>query len=260
MTSAATRMTPGQRLFARRRSAYLRHRRTWHSARTQRRQRPSSDGAGCPQLLESARTALQVLERRRARQYPGGAGNTEDRHGMSDHATYPAADASTPRRPTTSGASTPGPRRSSLRSSSSAGRSSYRSGPRASVAPRARAGSAPLVDRKNGGTPRDVVLGSMSREYTPWPTTRSSPGQDCGAAGFPCGRQRPSHQHHPHQRWADSRLLLDAYGVEHVRKDIVWLFDDPRYRVTPGDRDQPPPRSASSAYHSSCRTRSAATS
>jgi prepilin-type N-terminal cleavage/methylation domain-containing protein len=90
---------------------------------------------------------------------------------------------------------------------------------------------ATLVDRKNAGTPQDIVLGSMSREYTPWPTTKIDPGRDCGAADFPCGRQLSfSTTITPTSVRADSRLVLVLTVLSTSEKDIVWLFDDPRYR------------------------------
>jgi prepilin-type N-terminal cleavage/methylation domain-containing protein len=89
-----------------------------------------------------------------------------------------------------------------------------------------------LVDRlTTGGVPNDVVLGSMSREYTPWPTTKNEPGRSCGSPDFPCGRQlsfsfaltgtvvRPG-----------GRLMLFLSPLETSGKDLVFLYDDPRYR------------------------------
>jgi type II secretory pathway pseudopilin PulG len=90
---------------------------------------------------------------------------------------------------------------------------------------------ATLVDRKNGGAPQDIVLGSMSREYLPWPTTKVDPGRDCGTADFPCGRQLSfSMTVTPAAVRADSRLILVVTTLSTSEKDIVWLFDDPRYR------------------------------
>jgi prepilin-type N-terminal cleavage/methylation domain-containing protein len=89
-----------------------------------------------------------------------------------------------------------------------------------------------LVDRLTaGGVPNDVVLGSMSREYSPWPTTKNEPGRSCGSPDFPCGRQlsfrfdltasliRPG-----------ARLMLFLSALETSAKDLVFLYDDPRYR------------------------------
>jgi prepilin-type N-terminal cleavage/methylation domain-containing protein len=90
---------------------------------------------------------------------------------------------------------------------------------------------ATLIDRKNGGAPQDIVLGSMSREYSPWPTTKVDPGRDCGTSDFPCGRQLSfSMTLTPAAVRADSRLVLVLTTLSTSEKDIVWLFDDPRYR------------------------------
>lgn len=90
---------------------------------------------------------------------------------------------------------------------------------------------ATLIDRKNGGAPQDIVLGSMSREYSPWPTTKVDPGRDCGTSDFPCGRQLSfSMTVTPAAVRADSRLVLVLTTLSTSEKDIVWLFDDPRYR------------------------------
>ena len=90
---------------------------------------------------------------------------------------------------------------------------------------------ATLIDRKNGGAPQDIVLGSMSREYSPWPSTKVDPGRDCGTPDFPCGRQLSfSMTVTPVAVRSDSRLVLVLTTLSTSEKDIVWLFDDPRYR------------------------------
>jgi hypothetical protein len=91
---------------------------------------------------------------------------------------------------------------------------------------------ATLVDRKNvGGVPNDIVLGSMSREYNPWPTTKNEPGRFCGTSDFPCGRQLSfSTTITAASVRADARLVLVLSLLSTTNKDIVWLYDDPRYR------------------------------
>jgi prepilin-type N-terminal cleavage/methylation domain-containing protein len=91
---------------------------------------------------------------------------------------------------------------------------------------------ATLVDRRNvGGAPNDIVLGSMSREYNPWPTTKNEPGKSCGTPDFPCGRQLSfSTTISSTSVRADSRLVLIVSLLSTTEKDIVWLYDDPRYR------------------------------
>lgn len=91
---------------------------------------------------------------------------------------------------------------------------------------------ATLVDRKNvGGVPNDIVLGSMSREYNPWPTTKNEPGKSCGTSDFPCGRQLSfSTTIAATSVRADARLVLVLSLRSTTDKDIVWLYDDPRYR------------------------------
>jgi prepilin-type N-terminal cleavage/methylation domain-containing protein len=91
---------------------------------------------------------------------------------------------------------------------------------------------ATLVDRKNvAGVPNDIVLGSMSREYSPWPTTKNEPGRSCGTADFPCGRQLSfSTTISPASVRADSRLILIVTVLNTSEKDLVLLYDDPRYR------------------------------
>jgi prepilin-type N-terminal cleavage/methylation domain-containing protein len=91
---------------------------------------------------------------------------------------------------------------------------------------------ATLVDRKNvGGVPNDIVLGSMNRTYSPWPTTKNEPGVSCGTPDFPCGRQLSfSATISATSVRADSRLVLILSLLNTSEKDIVWLYDDPRYR------------------------------
>jgi prepilin-type N-terminal cleavage/methylation domain-containing protein len=90
-----------------------------------------------------------------------------------------------------------------------------------------------LVDRRNvGGVPNDIVLGSMTREYNPWPTTKNEPGKSCGTPDFPCGRQLSfSTTISATSVRADSRLVLILSLLNTSEKDIVWLYDDPRYRT-----------------------------
>jgi hypothetical protein len=79
--------------------------------------------------------------------------------------------------------------------------------------------------------PSDIVLGSMSRDYTPWPTTKQEPGVDCGTPDFPCGRQLSfSTTISATNVRQDSRLVLIMSVPSNSDKDIVILFDDPRYR------------------------------
>jgi prepilin-type N-terminal cleavage/methylation domain-containing protein len=91
---------------------------------------------------------------------------------------------------------------------------------------------ATLVDRKNvGGVPNDIVLGHMNREYNPWPTTKIEPGVSCGTPDFPCGRQLSfSTTISANSVRADSRLVVVLSLLTTSEKDIVWLYDDPRYR------------------------------
>jgi hypothetical protein len=91
---------------------------------------------------------------------------------------------------------------------------------------------ATLVARRDvGGTASDTYLGSMSREYSPWPSTKNEPGKSCGTPDFPCGRQLSfSTTITASSVPADSRLVLVLSLLSTSEKDIVWLFDDPRYR------------------------------
>jgi prepilin-type N-terminal cleavage/methylation domain-containing protein len=91
---------------------------------------------------------------------------------------------------------------------------------------------ATLLDRQVvGGVPNDVVVGSMSRTRTPWPTTKVEPGRNCGAADFPCGRQLTFQFTLSGSRVAaGDRLVLVISILGTSEKDIVLLYDDPRYR------------------------------
>ena len=91
---------------------------------------------------------------------------------------------------------------------------------------------ATLVARSNaGGTAVDTVLGSMTREYTPWPSTKIDPGRSCGTPDFPCGRQLAfSTTITAASVPSGSRLALVLSLPSTTGKDIVWLYDDPRYR------------------------------
>ena len=92
---------------------------------------------------------------------------------------------------------------------------------------------ATLVDRRNvGGVPSDIVLGAMSEDYTPWPTTKIEPGVDCGTPSFPCGRQLSFSTTIPSTSVRqDSRLVMILSVPSNSDKDIVILYDDPRYRT-----------------------------
>jgi prepilin-type N-terminal cleavage/methylation domain-containing protein len=91
---------------------------------------------------------------------------------------------------------------------------------------------ATLVDRKIvGGVPNDIVLGSMSSQYFPWPTTKNEPGKSCGTADFPCGRQLSfSTTVAAATVRQGGRLMLILTALNTSEKDLVWLYDDPRYR------------------------------
>jgi prepilin-type N-terminal cleavage/methylation domain-containing protein len=89
-----------------------------------------------------------------------------------------------------------------------------------------------LVDRKIiAGVPSDIALGSMSRTYTPWPTTKTEPGRSCGTADFPCGRQL-TFQFDLTGAVVRSggRLMLFISVLDSSDKNLVFLYDDPRYR------------------------------
>lgn len=91
---------------------------------------------------------------------------------------------------------------------------------------------ATLIDRDVvAGVPSDVVLGSATREYSPWPTTKSEPGRSCGTPDFPCGRQLTFQFSltGTHVR-AGGRLMLFVSVLGSSDKDLVFLYDDPRYR------------------------------
>jgi prepilin-type N-terminal cleavage/methylation domain-containing protein len=91
---------------------------------------------------------------------------------------------------------------------------------------------ATLVDRQViAGVPNDIVVGSMSRTYTPWPTTKRDPTRSCGGADFPCGRQLTFQFTLSGTKVrADARLMLVVTVLGTSDKDIVLLYDDPRYR------------------------------
>jgi type II secretory pathway pseudopilin PulG len=92
---------------------------------------------------------------------------------------------------------------------------------------------ATLVDRKIvGGVPNDIVLGSMSREYYPWPSTKNEPGRSCGTADFPCGRQLAFTTTITSTTVRQGgRLVLVLAALSTSDKDLVFLYDDPRYRT-----------------------------
>jgi hypothetical protein len=91
---------------------------------------------------------------------------------------------------------------------------------------------ATLVDRLDtGGAPDDIALGSTSYQYSPWPTTKNEPGTSCGSAGFPCGRRLSFiFNLTGTQARANARLLLVLTALGSSEKDLVILYDDPRYQ------------------------------
>jgi hypothetical protein len=91
---------------------------------------------------------------------------------------------------------------------------------------------ATLVDRQVvGGVPNDATIGSTSRTYNPWPTTKVDPTRSCGTASFPCGRQLTfSFNISSADVRSGARLVLLLSILGTSDKDIVLLYDDPRYR------------------------------
>jgi prepilin-type N-terminal cleavage/methylation domain-containing protein len=91
---------------------------------------------------------------------------------------------------------------------------------------------ATLVDRLTvAGVPNDVQLGSMGRTYSPWPTTKNEPGRYCGSPDFPCGRQLTfQFSVNGTKVRSGGRLMLFVSVLGSSDKDIVLLYDDPRYR------------------------------
>jgi prepilin-type N-terminal cleavage/methylation domain-containing protein len=92
---------------------------------------------------------------------------------------------------------------------------------------------ATLVDRKIvGGVANDIVLGSTSQSYFPWPTTKNEPGRSCGTTDFPCGRQLSFSTNITSTTVRQGgRLMLVLKALDTSDKDIVVLYDDPRYRT-----------------------------
>lgn len=92
---------------------------------------------------------------------------------------------------------------------------------------------ATLIDRRvTSGVPNDVVLGSMSRSYSPWPTTKNEPGRNCGPSDYPCGRQLTfTFSISSDKVRSGGRLMLLLSILSTSGKDIVFLYDDPRYRT-----------------------------
>jgi hypothetical protein len=90
-----------------------------------------------------------------------------------------------------------------------------------------------LVDRLvTGGIPDDIVLGSGTYQFTPWPTTKVEPGKSCGSVSFPCGRERTfGFNLTGTQVRAGARLVLVLSVLGTSDKDLVFLYDDPRYRT-----------------------------
>ena len=71
----------------------------------------------------------------------------------------------------------------------------------------------------------------MGRTYSPWPTTKQEPGRSCGAPDFPCGRQLTFQFNLSGSSVsANARLVLVISVLGTSDKDIVLLYDDPRYR------------------------------
>jgi prepilin-type N-terminal cleavage/methylation domain-containing protein len=91
---------------------------------------------------------------------------------------------------------------------------------------------ATLVDRMTvSGVPVDVVVGSMNREHSPWPTTKSEPGRSCGPIDFPCGRQLTFEFNLSGTKVrSGGRLMLFLSVLGTSEKNLVVLYDDPRYR------------------------------
>jgi hypothetical protein len=91
---------------------------------------------------------------------------------------------------------------------------------------------ATLVDRLySNGAANDVVLGSATYETAPWPTTKNEPGKSCGTSDFPCGAQRTfSFTVTGSKVRAGGRLMLILTVLGSSDKDLVFLYDDPRYR------------------------------
>jgi prepilin-type N-terminal cleavage/methylation domain-containing protein len=91
---------------------------------------------------------------------------------------------------------------------------------------------ATLIDRSAaGGAPADTVMGATSRTYNPWPTTKTEPGRSCGDADFPCGRQLTFQFNLSGTSiTANHRMVLVISVLGTSDKDIVLLYDDPRYR------------------------------
>jgi prepilin-type N-terminal cleavage/methylation domain-containing protein len=77
----------------------------------------------------------------------------------------------------------------------------------------------------------DTVLGSTSRTYNPWPTTKTEPGRSCGDVDFPCGRQLTFQFNLSGTKVTNNTRMVLVIGVLGTSdKDIVLLYDDPRYR------------------------------
>jgi prepilin-type N-terminal cleavage/methylation domain-containing protein len=91
---------------------------------------------------------------------------------------------------------------------------------------------ATLIDRTaSGGAPTETVVGATSRTYSPWPTTKTEPGRSCGDVDFPCGRQLTfQFSLSGASITANDRMVLVIGVLGTSDKDIVLLYDDPRYR------------------------------
>ncbi|KKL44793.1 hypothetical protein LCGC14_2362120, partial [marine sediment metagenome] len=94
---------------------------------------------------------------------------------------------------------------------------------------------ATLIDRVVDGSGEpydDQVLGSTTYQFSPWPTTKSEPGKFCGSADFPCGQQISfSFDLTGTTVRSGSRLVLvlSVLGDDTGDKNVVFLYDDPRY-------------------------------
>jgi prepilin-type N-terminal cleavage/methylation domain-containing protein len=89
-----------------------------------------------------------------------------------------------------------------------------------------------LVDRKvTAGVANDVAIGSASRTYSPWPTTKNEPGKSCGTPDFPCARLLTfEFDLSGTVVRTGGRLMMFFSVLDTSDKDLVLLYDDPRYR------------------------------
>jgi type II secretory pathway pseudopilin PulG len=89
-----------------------------------------------------------------------------------------------------------------------------------------------LVDRLTvAGVPNDIVLGSLNQTYSPWPTTKNEPGKTCGNSDLPCGRLLTFlFSLSGTTIRSGARLMMFIQELGTSDKDLVFLYDDPRYR------------------------------